>query len=73
MIVFIEYTRTPRAVTTYSMSEGDMVCEDNLCIGREYEDLFQFLASMLQTLEIGTIRKKNRSCISPPCAQYVGT
>ena len=46
------------AVTTYPMSEENILCEENLCIGREYEDLFQFLASMLQTLEIGTIRKK---------------
>ena len=43
------------AVTTYSMSE----------------DMLQFLASMLQTLEIGTIReekRRKRSCLSPPYA-----
>lgn len=46
------------ADTTYSMSEENILCEENLCIGHEYNDLFQFFASMLQPWKSARLEKK---------------
>ena len=46
------------AVRTYSTSEENILCHENLYIGRDYEDLFTFLASMLQASDSGTITRK---------------
>jgi len=53
------------AVTTYSMSDENTLCRENLCTWREYEDLFTFLASVLKVSEFGTITRTKKEYVMP--------